>query len=306
MEDDDLKTALEDLKGASETQRLKGARFFQERATAILDAKVEAAVREAFAAESVPWVRGPLLEVLAAGEPELENGVTIDAPRWDERLETVDPDLARQVLHLTAERMLHEVSSVVGRARLAAGDEMGSDYHASETASQLRFLSNVCTGLRTLSGATNAPAIAEFDLSANLRDLAGSVAGDLLFPIHVEGPGPFMVLCDWTLLHLAVRNVLVNAVEATQSVGPSDPTRAIVLTWGISPGGTHVTVIDRGPGPSRALARIGRAGVSTKPGHTGYGLATASEALRSLGGTVKLHRNDQGGASVVLSWPEGG
>jgi signal transduction histidine kinase len=303
---EDLKRALEDLKGESETRRLRGARVLQAMGPDVLDTGIEAAVREALAGESVPWVRGPLLEVLTAGEPEFESGVTISAPRWDEQLESIDPDLARQVLHLTAERMLHEVSSVVGRSRLAAEGELGSAYHSSETASQLKFLSDVCAGLRTLSGATNAPAIEEFDLSVNLHELADSVTGDLLFPIHVEGPGPFMVMCDWNLLHLAARNVLVNAVEATQSVGASDLTRAVVLTWGSSPGGTHVTVIDRGPGPSRVLARIGSAGVSTKQGHPGYGLATASEALRSLGGTVQLHRNDQGGASVVLSWPEGG
>jgi hypothetical protein len=33
-------------------------------------------------------------------------------------------------------------------------------------------------------------------------------------------------------------------------------------------------------------------------------LATASEAMHSLGGEVLLQRNDQGGATVVLSWAE--
>ena len=41
--------------------------------------------------------------------------------------------------------------------------------------------------------------------------------------------------------------------------------------------------------------------MSTKDGHPGYGLATASEALRSINETVTIRRNDRGGASVVLA-----
>jgi sensor histidine kinase regulating citrate/malate metabolism len=63
-------------------------------------------------------------------------------------------------------------------------------------------------------------------------------------------------------------------------------------------------VIDRGPGPPHFLAALRNAGVSTKEGHPGYGLATASEAMRSLRGAVEIQRNDRGGATVVLSWKD--
>ena len=90
-----------------------------------------------------------------------------------------------------------------------------------------------------------------------------------------------------------------------RSQGAADPARSIVLTWGISAEGIHVTVIDRGPGPPQLLGRVHSAGVSTKEGHPGFGLATASEALRSLGGSVEIQRNDRGGATVVLTWKDG-
>jgi signal transduction histidine kinase len=300
---DPLKIALDGLKAQTESSRLAAARAIL-RLMGDLTEEIETAVRVALAKESVPWVRGALAEVLARGEAAAEYEIVISAPSWDERIETLDRDVARQVLNLSTRRVLHEVTSVVGRARLAASSEMGEAYTASETARQLTFLSEVCGGLRTLAVATQAPSDAEFDLSAAVQSLAASVRAELLCPVLATGPAPFMATTDRGLLLLAVRNVLVNAVEATLMIGPADESSAVVLTWGSSPDGAHVTVIDRGPGPPRFLAAVHRAGISTKEGHPGYGLATASEAMRTLGGEVTMQRNDRGGATVVLSWRE--
>ncbi|MGH2499803.1 MAG: ATP-binding protein [Candidatus Limnocylindria bacterium] len=269
-----------------------------------LSPRIDTAVREALARESVPWVRGALAEILARNGGELEAGVAIPAPAWDERLDDLDVDVAHQVINMSTRRVLHEVAAVVGRAKLAAGVEFGDSYLGSETARQLDFLSDVCAGLRTLANATQVPAPVEFDLSDELRGLARSVSDEWLCPILASGPGPFIITSDKSLLLLAVRNVLVNAVEATLAVGPADESRPIVLTWGSSPSGAHATVIDRGPGPPRFLAALRNAGVSTKEGHPGYGLATASEAMRSLQGSLQIQRNDRGGATVVLSWKD--
>src|SRR5207249_1771840 len=149
-------------------------------------------------------------------------------------------------------------------------------------------------GLRTLSAATQAPDPTEFDLASELAEIATAIAAEWLCPIHVNGPAPFIVTSDRSLLSVALRNILVNAIEATLAVGAAEEARAVVVTWGVSSDGFHVTVIDRGPGPPRFLAAVQKAGVSTKQGHAGYGLATASEAMNSLGGSVHVRRNDRG------------
>jgi signal transduction histidine kinase len=269
-----------------------------------IDAEVEQTVREAFAQETVPWVRGALAEVLARIEDiAWEEGLTVPAPAWDVDLEGVEHESGRELINRSTRRVLHEVSAVVGRARVAARTDLGEAYSSSETGRQLEYLSEVCAGLRTLSAATQAPKQIEFDLASELGELAHAISEEFVFPIRVNGPAPFIVKSDRGLLRVALRNILVNAIEATQTLGAADG-RAVMLTWGVSADALHITVIDRGPGPPPFLAALKQAGVTTKEGHPGYGLATASEAMRSIGGRVQIRRNDRGGATVVLSWAD--
>jgi signal transduction histidine kinase len=306
MADDRVRQALEGLGSVGDDDRLNAARELL-RYVGETTIDLDQAVRKAFARETVPWVKGALAEIIAADEDvSWGDGVAIPAPSWDADLESLEPDAAREVVNRSTKRVLHEVAGVVGRAKLAALADLGDAYEGSETARQLDFLSDVCAGLRTLSAATQAPEPTEFDLANELGDVATAVAAESLCPIHVNGPAPFIVMSDRGLLRVAVTNILVNAIEATLAIGAADEARAVVVTWGVSPDGFHVTVIDRGPGPPRFLAAVQKAGVSTKAGHPGYGLATASEAMKSLGGSVHVRRNDRGGATVVLAWTEAG
>ncbi len=298
----ELERARSDLRSKSGPTRARGAR-----AILALDGELPAAVdievRETLTKEELPWVRGLLLEILETGSPAFAEGVIVRAPSWDQQFDEVPPDLVRQSLNTSARRVLHEVSAVVGRAAVVAREELAERYGGSETARELTFLTAVCQGLRTLASATEAPTLTEFDLSEQLTELAATVTQDLVCPVLAAGPAPFIVTSDWALLYLAVNNMLINAAEATLLTGPVDQ-RPVRLTWGSSAAGAHVTIIDRGPGPPSFLARPPKARVSTKDGHPGYGLATASEAMRSLEGEVLVQRNDLGGTSVIVSWPE--
>jgi signal transduction histidine kinase len=299
--DYELRNALDRLRADTESVRLAAARVLQKRA-AELSPQAEHEVREAFATETVPWVRGALAEILAVGSPPIGQGMTIPAPRWDSQVEGANPEVARQAINISTRRVLHEVAAVVGRARVAAGEDLGEAYLGSETYRQLTYLSELCGGLRTLANATVHPTLEEFDLRDELLQLAKSIEADLVVEIRVEGPKDFMVQGDKSLLGLAVRNLLVNAVEATQSLKAADD-RVVLMTWGVAQEGVHISVIDRGPGPAAFLAQASRAGLSTKVGHSGYGLATASEAVRGLEGEVRISRNDRGGATAVIVWP---
>ena len=232
---------------------------------------------------------------------DLGVGVEVPAPVWDAELEGLDPDVARQLINLSTRRVLHEVSSVVGRARLAAMGDLADEYADSETGRQLEFLSDVCTGLRTISAATQAPELLEFELAGELTQLGQALADERLCPVRCNGPNMFMVKSDRGMVRLAVQNIVVNAIEATLSIGPADEDRAVILTWGASALGFHVTVIDRGPGPPRFLAAIKNAGVSTKPGIPATAWRQRAKLLdRSVGpfasaGTIA--------AGPALCWP---
>jgi signal transduction histidine kinase len=299
----DLAHLLDQLGADSLSDRLAAARALKTLGQPTTE--VERAVRAAYTVESVPWVRGALAAVLdQTSDGVLDQGLVVPAPAWHEQMSAFEPLLAREAITLATSRVVHEVAAVVGRAKLLAALEFGDQYGASGTARELEFLADTCRALRTLSSATKAPQPSEFDLSRELTSLAAALQDEMLCPIHASGPDPFMVVADRTLVLLAVRNVLVNAVEATLTLGSVDASRAVVVTWGVTADGVHISIIDRGPGPPSLLAALKSAGVSTKEGHPGYGLATASEALKSMNGTVEIRRNDRGGATVVMKWSD--
>jgi signal transduction histidine kinase len=299
---DEIHDALRRLGSESFTERLAAARELNKIGVR-LTRDDDRVVREALATESVPWVRGALSTILDQdGDGLLREGVVIPAPVWDEGLAGFDSEVAREAIKLATGRVLHEVAAVVGRAQLAASVALGDAYSLSPTSKELEYLADTCGALRTLNSATKRASPTEFDLKPVATDLAEGIAEELLFPIHADGPGPFIVIADRTLLSLALRNIIVNAVEATLDAGFEGPPRPVTVTWGPSASGIAVSIIDRGPGPPSFLAALQTAGVSTKDGHPGYGLATASEALKSMNGTVTIRRNDRGGASVVLAW----
>lgn len=298
--DERLRVALDGLKAETESARLVAARRIEEHG-AVLTGEAEREVREAYANETVPWVRGALAEALAAGAPPIGVGHTIPAPSWDEQIEGVGPEVARRAVNVSTKRVLHEVSAVVGRARVAARADLGEDYPQSDTDRQLTYLYELCQGLRTLAGATASPTFEEFDLSEEIRVEAKAVEELRVVKIRPEGAKNFTVNADRSLLGIALRNLILNAAEATESLEGDD--RVVVVTWGVSDKGVQIAVIDRGPGPARFLGHSSRAGLTTKVGHSGYGLATASEAMRSMDGEVQLSRNERGGATALILWP---
>src|SRR5262249_32757920 len=162
-------------------------------------------------------------------------------------------EAARRAINVSTKRVLHEVSAVVGRARVAARADLGEAYSGSDTDRQLTYLYELCQGLRKLAGATANPDFEEFDLSEEIHAEAKGVEERLLVTVRPEGPRKFMVNGDRSLLGIALRNLIVNAAEATDSLQSGDD-RVVVVTWGVSGKNVQIVVIDHGPGPASFLA----------------------------------------------------
>jgi two-component system sensor histidine kinase FlrB len=107
---------------------------------------------------------------------------------------------------------------------------------------------------------------------------------------------------DRDLLELAVRPLLTNAIEAVLSVASAPPARSVMLSYGTEQVAYYIAVIDAGPGLATGTELLAPS-VTTKEGHFGLGLATARTAIESLGGTLVLETNPQGGATAILRWP---
>lgn len=279
----DLKTAL----SGSESERLFAARQLRVEPQASLVEEL----KQARAREKVRWIRTALDEAITACKGvQTPTPSTVSEEDLDARQAYEDgrSDGLRQALH--------ELSPIVGLARSASEEE-----DSEEVSRQLNRLRAVCAGLRGFVHASSPRQFGEFDLSDVPLSLAASPPIDCpKGVVTAQGASPLMVRGDRDLLELALRPVVINAIEAVGSLG-EPAANAVTISWGLEQDSCWIVVIDHGPGIDARLDLLS-AGLTTKPGHIGFGLATAKAAMDSLDGLIEIRANEHGGATVLLEW----
>ncbi len=120
-------------------------------------------------------------------------------------------------------------------------------------------------------------------------------------------PAPLMVLGDDDLLHRAVFNLVLNAIQASR---PNERVRllASIATGDQLPrgvpfphGAVALQVIDEGPGiPASVQDRLFEPFTTTKTGGSGLGLAIAHRAIEAHRGVMLVDTNDRGTRFTVL------
>jgi signal transduction histidine kinase len=121
--------------------------------------------------------------------------------------------------------------------------------------------------------------------------------------MSLAGPSPFVAVGDRGLVELALRNGVINAVEATREIDAGDDDHSIVVNWNKTDRDYWVAVLDRGPGIPERAAAIFDFGTTTKEGHLGMGLALAIRAARSMRGDLSIATRETEGARYELRWP---
>ncbi|HEX7122736.1 MAG TPA: ATP-binding protein [Gemmatimonadaceae bacterium] len=125
--------------------------------------------------------------------------------------------------------------------------------------------------------------------------------------VRVEASGPMMIEGDEDLLHRALFNLMLNAVQASP---PGAAVQVLVTPTvpgdgppGVTPeqGGATIRVIDRGPGiPPEARDRMFDPFFTTKPGGSGLGLAIVHRAIEAHRGFIFVDSDDGGTRITVL------
>ncbi|MDB5649069.1 MAG: sensor histidine kinase [Hyphomicrobiales bacterium] len=122
-----------------------------------------------------------------------------------------------------------------------------------------------------------------------------------------EVPSDIEVLADSEQVFRILLNLIRNAFEALETVGPQPGKPAEVTISAASRNGlVAVEVSDTGPGiPERAQAGLFEPfKASSRPGGTGLGLAIAADLVRAHGGTIALLPHQEGqGATFRLTLP---
>ena len=294
------------LAEADEEERLRIARGLRR------DPRPEAAaaLKAALAREHVRWVRVALQEAIdeceasaSATEHEMETGgravlsAATDDAEVSEDIRQAYADGRREGLS----QALHEIAPALGLARAAAESDLDEQ---SQVRTHLERMRAVTGALRQLVSASAVPERRDFDLAeviAALRRSPPALCPEGL--VGSRGDSPFVISGDRDLLELAVRPLLTNAIEAVLSVASEPPARSVMLSYGTEQTSYYIAIIDAGPGLS-VSSELFVPGVSTKERHFGLGLETARTAIESLGGSLGIEGNRQGGATAILRWPK--
>jgi signal transduction histidine kinase len=289
---------LRRLRSTSNKERLEAARYFAEHA----ESAHEQQLRAAIASESVLWIRGALRRALARISPNPEPYASIDSIAPDDLASGLAAQVHADALETTASQLMHEIEPLLGSLRLAAESEVPG-FDSSATRRSIDRLDEFLAALSRLRRAASAPKIEEFSLDEVIQRCILEAPAPAGIQIQKSGPQPCIVYGDSGLVSLAFTNGLRNAIEATNALAIDAPRAAITVAWGTTDVDYWISIVDLGIGFKGNLQRAFDIGTTTKPGHLGMGLATASQAATSMSGRILLVPNERG-VRFEMRWPK--
>lgn len=277
-------------------ERLDAARYLAEHA----QVKHVALIEKALAVESVAWVASALRRALQRSRPTEEQRAPLERP--DLPLDQT-AQIYSEALETTAKQIIHEIEPILGSLRLSAETEV-PDFDGSDTKRGLDRMAALVDGLARLRRAASAPKIEEFSLAQCIYVWIEEEAGNGPVCILRAGPQECVVEADKGLVCLGFTNGLRNAIDATLALTVEDEHYpAITVNWGVTDQDVWVAIVDSGVGFHGNIARAFEIGSTTKSGHLGMGLATAQQAMTSLGGTIRLIPAERG-VRFEMRWPK--
>ncbi|QEH80980.1 HAMP domain-containing histidine kinase [Sphingomonas sp. C8-2] len=277
-------------------ERLDAARHLAEHA----DAKQIGLIEGALAVETVAWVSSALRRALQRARP------TDSVTPGPERVELSSDQTAQiysDALETTAKQIIHEIEPILGALRLSAETEM-ANFEGSDTKRGLERMEALVAGLARLRQAASAPKLEDFALDQCIFAWIAEEVGQKPVGVLRAGPQETVVEGDKGLVCLAFVNGLRNAIDATLALPVEDERYPeITVNWGTTDIDVWVAIVDAGVGFRGNLSRAFEIGSTTKAGHLGMGLATAQQAMTSLGGSVRLIPGERG-LRFEMRWPK--
>lgn len=284
------------LGSADPRERLDAARHLAEHA----DAKQIGLIEGALAVETVAWVTSALRRALQRARP---TDSAMPGPEHVELSADQTAQIYSDALETTAKQIIHEIEPILGALRLSAETEM-ANFDASDTKRGLDRMEALVAGLARLRRAASAPKLEEFALDQCIFAWIAEEVGQKPVGVLRAGPQETVVEGDKGLVCLAFVNGLRNAIDATLALPVEDERYPeITVNWGATDIDVWVAIVDAGVGFRGSLSRAFEIGSTTKAGHLGMGLATAQQAMMSLGGSVRLIPGERG-VRFEMRWPK--
>jgi signal transduction histidine kinase len=202
-----------------------------------------------------------------------------------------------------ARRVAHEIKNPLTPMRMAAASlaQRTGDAEAEAVRVLLDEIGRLDELARTFSQYGRVPEgpRSRVDLG-ELARLLGAQHGSARIPVHVVTPvEPVLVDGHYDALERALRNLVLNAVEAQEVTGGE-----VAVTVASEADSALVKVEDRGPGIAPELMEeIWNPDVTTKSRGTGLGLALVRQTVAHHEGAVSVSNRPGGGARFELRLP---
>lgn len=284
------------LASSDPRERLEAARHLAEHA----QTKQVALIESALAVETVAWVAGALRRALQRARP---TEARLSPPGRSDLSPDQTAEIYSEALEATAKQIIHEIEPILGALRLSAETEV-ADFEGSDTKRGLDRMEALVAGLARLRRAASAPKVEEFSLAHCVYEWIEEEAGKSPLSVLRAGPQECTVEADKGLVCLGFTNGLRNALDATLALAEEDTGYPdITVNWGTTDKDVWIVIVDAGVGFRGSVARAFEIGSTTKGGHLGMGLATAQQAMTSLGGSVRLIPAERG-VRFEMRWPK--
>ncbi len=289
------------LGSSNPRERLEAARHLAENA----EPHQAQIIESALAVVTVMWVANALRRALQRARLGKPRAASLK--RADPSSDHISSDQTAQIysdaLEATAKQIIHEIEPILGGLRLSAETEV-SNFAGSDTKRGLDRMEALVAGLAQLRRAASAPRLEEFSLAQCINDWIVDETGSRPVNILRAGLQECNVKGDRGLVCLSFTNGLRNAIDATLALTLQETQRYpdIVVSWGVTNIDVWIAIIDGGVGFRGNIVRAFEIGSTTKSGHLGMGLATAQQAMTSMGGSVSLIPADHG-VRFEMRWP---
>lgn len=145
------------------------------------------------------------------------------------------------------------------------------------------------------------PKLTKLDLTDCIRGVARNIEAQARHAgveVEINLPSPIWIMGDAQRLAQAVRNLMINAIQAMPRGGK------LIVSGQPAESGFELRFVDSGTGFSElALAQGTELFFTEKEGGMGVGLNIVSSIITAHGGTLKLQNDPKGGAVIIVLLP---
>jgi two-component system NtrC family sensor kinase len=229
-----------------------------------------------------------------------------------DRLVTLQEEVKRQERHAMFGRVAaglvhdlsHPIQNIGNSTRLLLRDDLDVESRDQFRRTIERELQTLKRFMEDLRHIVKPKPIERFamDVNGSVAEIAESMRGEgerngLTVETHY-GPGPLVIEGDIFALGRVYRNLITNAIQATEPGG------RVVITTGRAGDRVEIQVTDTGSGiPADRLSAIFDDFVTTKRRGLGLGLAISKRIVEQLNGTIDVQSEVGRGTAFTLRFP---